>query len=254
MSDGPSRFQDHFSTGSDLYARYRPRYPAALFDFLAAEAPDHTLAWDCACGSGQATEALGSRFRRVLGTDASIPQIVGAENSAPTAYAAALAEAPPLAPGSVDLVTVAQAFHWLDFEPFHGAVKALLRPGGLVAVWCYTTLALDDPELDALLNRYYHHTVGPYWPPERRFLEAGYRDLPFPYEPVAAPALALYARWTLDQLLGYLRTWSATRRFQADRGSDPVAPLAPKLADVWGPDETCRIRWPLALLVGRRSR
>ena len=64
-------FKDHFSGVSQDYAQFRPRYPAALFDFLASVAPERNLAWECACGSGQATIDLAGRFQRVIATDAS---------------------------------------------------------------------------------------------------------------------------------------------------------------------------------------
>ena len=46
-------FQDHFSKQASLYARYRPQYPAALFEYLASVAPEREAAWDCGTGNGQ---------------------------------------------------------------------------------------------------------------------------------------------------------------------------------------------------------
>lgn len=51
MSSG---FKDHFSGHAKQYARYRPAYPAALYDWLAGEAPARHCAWDVASGNGQA--------------------------------------------------------------------------------------------------------------------------------------------------------------------------------------------------------
>ena len=57
----PSPFEDHFSKQSQLYAQYRPKYPAEIYSYLASLAPGRSLAWDCGTGNGQA--AIG----RVVG-------------------------------------------------------------------------------------------------------------------------------------------------------------------------------------------
>lgn len=78
--DEPSPgFKDHFSSRSAGYAVYRPTYPDALVDFLAAIAPGQALALDCACGTGQLSVPLARRFRRVIAIDASAGQISHAE-------------------------------------------------------------------------------------------------------------------------------------------------------------------------------
>jgi hypothetical protein len=59
-------FKDHFSARAAGYARFRPTYPDALFDWLAGLAPSRALAWDAGTGNGQAARALASRFERVL--------------------------------------------------------------------------------------------------------------------------------------------------------------------------------------------
>jgi methylase of polypeptide subunit release factors len=64
-------FKDHFSGHAPDYARYRPGYPAALYDWLASQAPAQTRACDVATGNGQAAPALTRHFRQVIATDAS---------------------------------------------------------------------------------------------------------------------------------------------------------------------------------------
>ncbi|MEW5888985.1 MAG: class I SAM-dependent methyltransferase [Pseudomonadota bacterium] len=244
-------FKDYFSTQSADYARFRPRYPEALFAWLADISPGKALAWDCATGNGQAAVGLAAHFARVVATDASAAQIAGAEGHERIEYRVAPAEASGLPDASTDLVTVAQALHWFDLEHFYGEVRRVLKPGGVVAAWCYNLLSIS-PEVDAQLNDFYFNVVGPYWPPERKYLERAYADLPFPFARIDAPAFAMEAEWTLAQLLGYLGTWSATVRYQAERGADPRITLAAELARLWPAAEgTRRVRWPLAVLVGR---
>ncbi|HEX8386022.1 MAG TPA: class I SAM-dependent methyltransferase [Rubricoccaceae bacterium] len=243
---------DHFSDGSAGYAAFRPTYPDALFDWIGGAAPGRALAWDAGTGSGQAAVALADRFDRVVATDLSGSQIAHALPHVDVTYRVAPAEQSGLPDASVDAVTAAQALHWFATDAFYDEVRRVLRPGGLVAAWTYGNAAFATPAVGALVDRFYAETVGPDWPPERAHVESGYASLPFPFARVEAPALAVEAALTLDGLAGYLRTWSATARYRATTGVDPVDALVPALAGVWGDARRAeRTRWPLTVLAGR---
>jgi SAM-dependent methyltransferase len=247
-------FHDHFSGVSRGYADFRPHYPSALFDYLATLVPRDCLVWDCAAGSGQATVDLAARFARVIGTDGSAEQLASAAWRANVEYYVALAEQSGLPDESVGLVTVAQALHWFAHERFFTEVRRVLKPGGLFAVWVYATNQVEGREVDALVQDYYSNIVGPYWPPERKMTEEGYRTivLPFP-EITPVPTFRMEVRWKLDQLLGYFSTWSATNRFIKATGRNPLGPLAERLANVWGdPNSPRLVVWPLTLRIGRK--
>jgi len=244
---------DHFSGVASAYALRRPHYPEELFAFLAAEAAQHDLAWDCGAGSGQASVPLARHFRRVVATDASAAMLREAPHHSSVEYRTAPAHASGLDRETVDLVTVAQALHWLDLEPFYAEVERVLRPGGLLAVWTYGNQRLDVPAIDGVLHRFYHEVVGPFWPPERRHVEAGYRGLPFPFREIPTPAFQMQEQWTLAELLGYIGTWSASQRFRHARGYDPGLALGAELQRGWGePGTTRRVLWPIAMRLGRR--
>lgn len=246
-------FHDHFSRHATDYARYRPDYPEALFDWLAEEAPSRERAWDCATGNGQAAAALARRFARVVATDASARQLAEAARDPRILYAVATAEAAPIASRTVDLVTVAQALHWFDRPRFWAEATRVLAAGGIVAVWSYDLLRIS-PEIDSAVRRLYRDVVGAYWPPERAIVESGYGSLEFPFEEIVPPSFAMEKRWMLADLVGYVRTWSATRRFVEARGVDPVLEVSEELSRAWGaPEEVRPILWDLDVRVGRRT-
>jgi SAM-dependent methyltransferase len=245
-------FSDHFAPVAANYAAFRPTYPPALYAWLASLVSRHDLAWDCAAGSGQATLGLAEQFARVLATDASRAQIESAPPHPRVTWRVAAAEDSGLPDSAVDLVAVAQALHWFDLDRFYAEVRRVLKPGGVLAVWTYGVTEVEGAAVDERLQIFYRVTVGPYWPPERRHVESGYRTLAFPFEEIEAPAFAMQAEWSLGELLGYLRSWSATGRYIATRGSDPVAALERELAPLWGDGGARRrIAWPLSLRVGR---
>ncbi len=162
---------DHFSGVAREYARYRPRYPWALFDYLAGLVTCHDRAWDCGAGSGQAGEGLLPHFGRVVASDISRAQIGSLPAGAGALRVVAAAERAPLATSSMDLIVVAQALHWLDLPAFYAEVRRVLRPDGALAVWSYDLARFDDSRLDGAFRDFADGTVGEYWPPERRLVE-----------------------------------------------------------------------------------
>ena len=246
-------FKDHFSSLADNYASFRPNYPPQLFSWLAGVVPAKSLAWDCAAGSGQATLGLTQHFERVVATDASHTQISAAPSCNGVEYRVALAEESGLPDACVDLIVVAQALHWLDLDRFYREVARVLVPHGVLAVWCYGVQQVEGKEINDLLLRFYSETVGPYWPPERRLVESGYQAIQFPFEEIAGPLFDMEMHWTLPELLGYMRSWSATSRFIIDQGHDPVELLGQELKPLWGSSGKTRwVRWPLSFRVGRK--
>jgi len=247
-------FHDHFSGVANRYADFRPHYPGALFDYLATLAPRTSTVWDCACGNGQATVDLAARFDRVIGTDASKEQIASAKANVRIEYHVAPAEQSGLPDKSVGLVTVAQALHWFNFDKFYAEAKRVLAPDGIIAVWAYGINEVEGAPVNELVQRFYADTVGPYWPPERKLVEEGYRTIPFPFAEIAPPSFRMEARWTLDELLGYFSTWSATNRYIKANGRNPLEPLAAGLKQVWGDAGQRReVVWPLAVRIGRQD-
>jgi len=245
-------FKDHFSGQAATYAAFRPTYPSRLFAWLADLVTNRTLAWDVGTGSGQAAVGLADHFARVVATDASAAQLEHATRHPRVEYRVAPAGASGLPDQSVDLVTAAQALHWFDIEGFFGEAQRVLVPGGALAVWCYGDPKLDDPPLDAMLYRFNRGTVEEYWPPERDLVLEQYRTIRVPFPELPTPPFALEAAWSLPELMGYLRSWSATARYLKRHGSDPVVALESEMQETWGSADTKhRIEWPVTLRAGR---
>ena len=244
-------FRDHFSSSSPAYARFRPRYPQALFDWIAAEAPAATRVWDCATGTGQAAADLAARFTHVIATDASRAQLSAAAPHPRVSYVQSTAEASGLASKCADAVVAAQAVHWFDMPAFFREAGRVARAGALVAVWTYGNVRLP-PEIDAIFLPFYENVVGPYWPPERRLIEREYVDVPIPFTPVEAPVLTMETSMTMAGLEGYIGTWSATARYRQALGHDPVPGFMARVAEVWGdPASVKPADWPLTIKAGR---
>jgi len=234
---------------------FRPSYPQALIARLAALAPGLDAAWDCATGNGQAALLLAAHFAHVLATDASREQLARAASHPRVVYRQALADDSGAPPTSVDLVTVAQALHWFDLDRFYGEAERVLKPGGILAVWCYGA-ARVSPEIDAILDWFYYERVGRHWPLERRHVEEGYRDLPFPFADIDIGEWTMTASLDRRALIGYVGTWSAVARACAAERKDPLSDLATALAGPW-PDaaqgEPRPVTWRMGLRVGRKG-
>lgn len=246
-------FKDHFSGHSLNYSQARPTYPTALIDYVALQAPGQSLAWDCGAGNGQAAVLLAERFARVLATDASAQQLAHAMEHPRVTYSLAREHSCGLADSSADLVTAAQAAHWFDLQSFYRECRRVLRPCGVVAIWCYGTHHVDDA-IDAATRRFYDGTLDGCWPPERAMVDALYRNLDFPFDEFITPRFELRCDWSLGQLLGYIATWSAVQRYAQAHGRDPMPELIRALTPLWGDPAGVRaVSWPVGLRAGRVS-
>jgi SAM-dependent methyltransferase len=245
-------FNDNFSERAALYAAYRPLYPEALFDFVARLTSDHKVALDCGTGNGQAATGLARRFEKVIATDPSAEQIKNAMQDPRIEYRVAPASESGLPTRSVNLVTAAQSLHWFDTEKFFSEVKRVLVADGAVAVWGYGDPLLEAGALQDTLHEFNRGLLEPYWAPERQLLLDGYRTIPFPFAEVAAPNLELRMNWSLPELAGYLRTWSATANYVGEHRTDPVSKVEKDLAAHWGDPRAERlIRWPVYIRAGK---
>jgi len=238
--------QTLFSNGADRYRQYRPTYPPSFFLEFANRCADHQQAWDCGCGTGQASLALADPFERVIATDVSAAQIAQALPHPRVSYRVAPASPSGMEAASVDAVLVAQAIHWFAGEAFNAEVQRVARPGAAMAWIGYRPLQIDHQQLQQLLEHFYGTTLEPWWAPERRWVERGFAGLPFPGEEWPFPSDQWLERhWSLRDLLGYLSTWSAVSTAKR-HGHHLLEPLAQALAAIWPGqgEEPLVVRWP----------
>ena len=253
-------FKDHFSGHADLYAKARPHYPDALFDWIATAAPARHCVWDAGCGNGQASMALAERFEHVIATDPSTQQLGNAVPHPRIDYRNEPRNSPAINGRGyhtsipdhfVDAVTVAQALHWFDLEPFLTEVRRVAKPRALFVAWCYANCSVTKA-VDAVIAYLYDDVLGPYWPPERRLVDEGYASQEIPFAPIEAPAFEMQVEWDARQLLAYLCSWSAAQRYFAATGDDAIKATSGGLISAWGDPEQVRpVRWTLAMRVGR---
>ena len=239
-------FKDLFSPQAADYARFRPVYPPELYAWLAAKAPARRLAVDVGTGNGQAAVALAAHFERVIGVEPSDGQRANATPAPNVTYRPGTAEATGLDAASADLLTVAQAIHWFKHDAFFKEVRRVVRPQGLLAFWCYG-LTTISPEVDAAVHVYYEDLLGPYWEPERKMVEQGYRNIAVPFNPITVPPFEMQLSWTFEHLLGYLGTWSPRKPFLAQKGQDALELAFPRLREAWGAHGERPVRWPLSV-------
>jgi SAM-dependent methyltransferase len=246
-------FADHFSAVAARYAAYRPHYPPALVDALAERVvePAAAVAWDAGCGNGQLSVALAARFRRVIATDPARAQLAEAVPHPRVEYRCASAEDSGLPDASAALVVAAQAAHWFDWPRFVAEAGRVAQPGALIALVSYGDMLVEG-EAGEVIARYHHGTAGPYWPPNRRHVENGYRELVMPWPAVDPPAIDMTAMWTRDEVIGYVSSWSATARLVEREGTGPFEALGAALAAAWPGGERRLVRWPLVIRLARR--
>jgi ubiquinone/menaquinone biosynthesis C-methylase UbiE len=244
-------FKDNFSKQSDLYVKYRPHYPDELYSYLSSLTGEHHAAWDCGTGNGQAAIGLSSLYDQVIATDPSEQQIKNAFPDQRIKYLVEKAESTSIQTRSVDLVTVANALHWFDFDAFYKEAGRVMKDKGVIAAWAYL-LPLISPEVDDIISQYHYQTLGDYWLPENRLIEKGYTTIPFPFEEISTPEFFYEKMMDLNDLIGYLNTWSATQRFINQNGFNPTSGICEKLKIFWNkPDLQKKLTWKLILKVGR---
>lgn len=242
--------KDNFSTQSDLYKKFRPTYPKALYDYVLSFVDTKNFAWDCATGNGQVAGVLADHFNKVFASDISQKQLDNAVQKPNIEYVLCPAEKTPFHDHLFNLITVGQAFHWFDFDSFFEEIRRVSEPGGVVAIWGYGLLKIDE-NLDPIIYKFYNNIVGSFWDFERKYVEDHYTTIPFPFENIEHKEFAIETQWNLSHLLGYLNSWSSVQNYIREHGSNPVDLILDELHHYWPGDAEKKVSFPVFLKLGR---
>ncbi|MDP4263711.1 MAG: class I SAM-dependent methyltransferase [Bacteroidota bacterium] len=241
--------KDNFSKQADIYAKYRPAYPQELFDFVLQHIVEKQNAWDCATGNGQSAKVLAEYFENVYATDISQKQIDKATQTLNIYYSVQPAEQTNFADNTFDLITVSQALHWFATDKFYTEAKRVAKPHSIFAAWSYSLL-YTHPAIDELIRSFYRDVIGPYWDEERKYVDEQYQTIYFPFREITSPAVSMEYYWTIEELEGYLNTWSALQKFILANEYNPVDELIRKIKPYAG-NERLKIIFPLHIRMGR---
>ena len=243
--------KDNFSKQSDLYSKFRPGYPKKVFHFLMPLVPDKKIAWDCGTGNGQVAGALSEYFKKVYASDLSAAQIANAIIKDNIYYSVEKAEEAKFDDNTFDLITIAQAIHWFNFDKFYKEVNRTLKPGGIIAAIGYDVFRINK-KIDVLINNFYKHTTGPYWDKERKYVDDHYASIPFPFKEIESPDFFMNYDWEIEQVIGYFNTWSSVQHYIRKNNKNPVDEFSRELRKVWGSVTRRKVSFPVFMRVGRK--
>jgi ubiquinone/menaquinone biosynthesis C-methylase UbiE len=242
--------KDRFSDNSKQYAKFRPTYPPALYDFVFQFVTQRQAAWDCGTGNGQVAQVLAQHFGKVCATDISQKQLDEATQLPNIEYICCNEKQTPFQDHQFDLMVVAQAVHWFDFEAFYQEMRRVATQEAIVALWGYNLLKIS-PAIDKLILNFYTEKVGSFWDAERKHVENDYQTVPFPFEAIKVPTFAMDFVWDLATLEGYLNTWSSVGKFIKQHNYNPVNEAIEEIKPLWKENEQKNITFPIFMKLGR---
>jgi len=243
--------KDNFSTQSKTYKKYRPAYPKELYEIILSNSIGRNECWDCGTGNGQVAKELSKYFKQVSATDISEKQIKLAEKKSNIEYQKIRSESTNFESDQFDLITVAQAIHWFDFQEFYKEVRRVGKKGGRLIVWGYGLLKIEK-EIDKIVNKFYRKKIGSYWDKERKHIDSNYETIEFGFKELPNPAnLSIKANWDVKHLIGYLNSWSSVQNYKKkNEGENPVEEIAQELLKQWKEDELKEVNFPIFMKIG----
>lgn len=243
--------KDNFSHQAELYAKFRPKYPSDLIQFVLSLAENRENAWDCATGNGQVAGAIAEHFNMVFATDMSQKQLDNAVYAENIVYAISPAESTHFEDNTFDLITVGQAAHWFKLPEFYAEVKRVARENAILALWGYSLFSIS-PEIDEITHDFYRNIIAPYWDDERKLVDNGYKDLHFPFEAIETPEFQISFECSLRELEGYLNTWSSVQKYINQNKFNPINELIGKIEPHWKVEKR-KITFPIFMKVAKIS-
>lgn len=241
-----------FNDKAELYQSSRPIYPQEIYRYLANLCPLNELAWDSACGNGQAAIGLIKEFDRVYATDVSKEQINNAKPHPNIAYEVSPSEKVNLTDESCDLICVAQALHWFDCNLFWHEAQRVLKPNGIFCAFGYNWASVST-EIDLMIDSSFMKIIEPFWSQQNKLLWNHYKDIAIPFEKIDSPSFTMEVKWDLNEYFNYLHTFSATRRCMDSIGNEFFNNAYEEVSNLWGKSEKSnKIAFDFVFYAGRK--
>lgn len=241
---------DNFSQQAEYYSKYRPAYPKKMYDFIFRHVQKKQTAWDCGTGSGQVASYLADYFKKVFASDISTEQLSFAPQKEQIIYKNVPAEDTGFPAGVFDLITVAQAIHWFDFDRFYREVNRTARDGATLAVIGYGIIQINE-RLNPIIERFYDYAFGNYFGENRAYIDKHYQTILFPFEEIKTPMFSTTLAWKLKDLEGYVNSWSSVQKFKEQEGFNPADDFIEEVKSVWGFEEVKEVIFPVFMRMGR---
>lgn len=235
-----------FEAGAAAYEIARPGYPDEALEILQTEVGigERTRVLDLAAGTGKLTRRLVELRAEVVAVEpvdgmraqlqAVLPEVETLDGTS---------EAIPVPDASVDVVTVAQAFHWFDADLALAEIARVLRPGGRVAIlWNERDERTPWVAEMSRIIRWHERTVSRYqhvaWAAvvarAGRFTPLEEHTVPWE-QPMTRDLLADRVR-----SISYIATMPAAER---ERLAAAVVDLVRRLPEPFPLPYTCRVQW-----------
>ncbi|KAH3672064.1 hypothetical protein WICMUC_004465 [Wickerhamomyces mucosus] len=260
---------------SDNYQDKRPGYPPSLFKAISDyHKGDRKVALDVGSGPGTASFPLLEYFDKVIATDPSDIMIKpGIEAITPdlkdriSFHVSSGEEFKNIEDGSVDLITCAEALHWINHENFFKEASRVLKPNGTIAFWGYIEpIFIDHPKSNDIYEKYVFEDdryMGPLWKPGKHYLRYFFNDVKIPaeefkdvekhdYYPGKTQKKTAYflgdENYSMKKFADYLSSWSAVhdwKRANPDAEFDVSQQLINELKETfkWDDDTKIRAEW-----------
>lgn len=241
--------KDNFSKQAVDYSKFRPQYPDEMIEYIISFVNNKSTALDLATGNGQVAHKLSAYFKKVFATDISQKQLDNAIQADNIMYSKESAEKTSFENRQFDLIVVAQAVHWFDFDSFYKEIYRILKPEGIFAVMGYGLFS-TNPDSDKILRTFYYDIVGCYWDAERKYLDENYETIPFPFEEIPAQKFQNEFIWSFEILIGYLQTWSSVQHYISKKNQNPIDLIYDELKASWQKNDK-KVKFPLLLRIGK---
>ncbi|MGC1679064.1 MAG: class I SAM-dependent methyltransferase [Candidatus Binataceae bacterium] len=144
-------YSGRFESTVPYYARFRPRYPAALFELIATQRKldGRGRLLDLGCGPGFIAIGMTPYFAEVVGVDPEPAMLEAARQEAERAHVALTlihGSSQTLGPalGTFRMATMGRSFHWMDRDATLAKLDTIIEPGGAIAL--LGERLLDAPE------------------------------------------------------------------------------------------------------------